>query len=454
VTRAGRRIAALLWASSGFALLPGCERPPQHLVVVSLDTLQADRLSAYGHDRPTSPALAELANRGVLFEDAIAQAVSTPPSHASIFTGKNPPRHGLRKLYGQELAPEQLTLAEILKRHGFTTAAFVGAVPLLADRGLDQGFDHYDDRLREGLMERRADETNRRVKRWLASRPAGRLFLWVHYFDPHHPYNAPPPYQVKFAGAQHGPQGPVYPHNRDPDTRREEPGPVPDPADVETMKQLYDAEVRYTDDALAALLGLLAAAGILQDCVIAVVADHGESLGEHGYFFGHWGVLRETARVPMLLVHPDGRHRGRRVEQLVRTVDLMPTLLTWLGIQPPGDLDGVDLGPIATGAPSNLEAYTEKWDYTPLQSLRTQDWLLVHQPARDEAAADATRLYRRDPESSQAEDVGDRHPEIRARLAARLAELRDVADPAAPVQVPVTQEARDQLRALGYLTEE
>lgn len=450
--RTGRRSAAWVWAIAWLAFLPGCDRAPRHLVVISLDTLRADRLSAYGYDRPTSPALAKLASRGVRFDDAIAQAVSTPPSHASIFTGKNPPRHGLRRLSGQALAPEQLTLAEILKANGFATAAFVGAVPLLASRGLDQGFDLYDQDLPPGLLERRARKTNRRVAQWLAARPAGRVFLWVHYFDPHHPYAAPPAYQQQFAGARYGVEGPVYPQNQNPDTTREAPVAPPDPRDVEIMGRLYDAEVRYTDDALAELLTILAAAGVLDDCVIAVVADHGESLGEHGYFFGHWDVLRETARVPMVLAHPDGRHGGRSVEQMVRTIDLMPTLLTWLGIQPPRDLDGVDLGPIMTGAVQELPAYTEREEYTPLHALRTRDWLVVRQPA-GAAGPGATRLYRRGAGESRLENVADRHSEVRENLAARLAELRDVEDPGVPVSVPVPDAVREQLRALGYLTE-
>jgi len=434
----------------------GCERPPRHLVLVTLDTLRADRLSAYGHDRQTSPALAALAERGVRFDDAIAQSISTPPSHASILTGKNPPRHGLRKLSGEALAPEQTTLAEVLSANGFTTAAFVGAIPLLGNRGLDQGFALYEEDFPKGMIERRARKTNERVRGWMASRPPGRLFLWVHYFDPHYPYLPPRSYQMKFTGRLFARKGLSYPTNANPETTRESEASPPDAAGIAIMKDLYDAEVRYTDDALAELLAMLDAAGILEDAAIAVVADHGESLGEHGYYFGHWDVFWENARVPMVLAHPDGRHGGRHVAETVRAIDLMPTLLAWLGIEAPGDLDGVDLSALIEGEGSEgATAYTEQRQYTRTQAVRTKDWLLMRRDARSGDAPDSViRLYRRIDGRAVPEDVSAGHPDIRDRLAARLEELHDVDDPGEAVPIPVSDSVREQLRALGYLPDE
>jgi arylsulfatase len=445
--------AASFLALVALAFGAGCERPPRHLVLVTLDTLRADRLSAYGHDRETSPALAALAERGVRFDDAIAQSISTPPSHASILTGKNPPRHGLRKLAGEALAPEQTTLAEVLSAEGFTTAAFVGAIPLLGNRGLDQGFALYEEDLPKGMLERRARTTNASVRTWLASRPSGRLFLWVHYFDPHYPYLAPRAYQMKFAGRLFARKGLPRSTNANPETTRES-GPSPsDAAEVATMKDLYDAEARYTDDALAELFAMLDAAGILEDAVIAVVADHGESLGEHGYYFGHWDVLWENARVPMVLAHPDGRHGGRRVAETVRTIDLMPTLLAWLGIEAPGDLDGVDLSALIEGEGSEeTTAYTEQHQYTRTHAVRTKDWLLLRRGAsRGDAPDSAIRLYRRIDGRAVPEDVSADHPDILALLAARLEELHRADDSGKSVPIPVSDSVRDQLRALGYL---
>jgi arylsulfatase A-like enzyme len=451
--RRGRAIAASVLALVALALGTGCERPPQHLVLVTLDTLRADRLSAYGHDRQTSPTLSALAERGVRFDDAIAQSIATPPSHASILTGKNPPRHGLRKLSGEALAPEQTTLAEVLTERGFTAAAFVGAIPLLRSHGLDQGFVFYEEDLPDGMIERRARKTNRRVQKWLASRPPGRLFLWVHYFDPHYPYTPPRAYQMRFAGRLVGRKAQVYPTNANPQTRREPEASPPDAEGIATMKNLYDAEVRYTDDSLGELFAMLDAAGILQDAVIAVVADHGESLGEHGYYFGHWDVLWENARVPMVLAHPDGRHGGRHIAEMVRTVDLMPTLLAWLGIDAPDGLDGRDLSALIEGAaPAEAAAYTEQQLYFRARAVRTKDWLLVRREANAGGASDPVfRLHRRVGGRALPEDVAAVHPDIRDRLAARLAELHDVDDPGESVVIPVSDTVREQLRALGYL---
>lgn len=434
----------------------GCERAPKHLVLVTLDTARADRLSAYGHRVPTSPALAALAQRGVRFDDAIAQAIVTPPSHASILTGKNPPRHGLRALSSEALAPSESTLAEMLRGAGFHTAAFVGGIPLLANRGLDQGFDVYDQTFPGGMVERRARRTNRAVREWLAEPPAGRVFLWVHYFDPHHPYDPPRTYKQKFAG------GPVvkgdlpHPRNVNPRTTREIGVSAPEPAAAELMRKLYDAELRYTDDAMKELFAMLDDAGLLDDAVVAVVADHGESLGEHGYYFGHWDVFWENARVPMVIAHPDGRYAGTKVSDLVRTVDLMPTMLEWLGVSRPKGLDGIDLTGLIEGGPSPIEdAYTEQEHYLPVHALRTRDWLLVRDRAsRLEGVEPEIRLYRRLNGRALPEDVAVEHPDVFARLGARLDALYDSDDKSEAVAIPVPENMRQRLRALGYLPEE
>jgi arylsulfatase A-like enzyme len=451
--RRGRFTAASVLALVALVFGVGCERPPEHLVLVTLDTLRADHLSAYGHDRQTSPVLAALAERGVRFDDAIAQSIATPPSHASILTGKNPPRHGLRKLSGEALAPEQTTLAEVLTARGFTAAAFVGAVPLLRSRGLDQGFALYEEDLPEGMVERRARETNERVRAWLASRPPGRLFLWVHFFDPHYPYLPPRAYQMRFAGRLVGRGDLARPTNANPRTAGEPGASPPDAEGIANMKDLYDAEVRYTDDSLGELFAILDAAGILPDAVIAVVADHGESLGEHGYYFGHWDVFWENARVPMVLAHPDGRHSGRRIAEMVRTVDLMPTLLAWLEIDAPDGLDGVDLNALIDGAaPTETTAYTEQQEYFPVRAVRTKGWLLArHEANAGGASGPAFRLYRRVGGRALSEDVAAVHPDVRDRLAARLEDLHDVDDPGESVPIPVPEAVREQLRALGYL---
>jgi arylsulfatase A-like enzyme len=275
----------------------GCSRAetPRHLVLVTLDTLRADRLSAYGHDRLTSPHLDALAARGIRFEDAISQATLTTASHASLLTGLNPPAHGPEHLSGQNLAEENLTLAEVLKQAGFTTAAFVSALPLRRGRGFEQGFDVYDDHRGKKGLERNAASTNASVARWLEDPPQGRVFLWVHYFDAHLPYRAPRAVRERFAARPAQPSLRRFINVNDKGRRR------PSPALVRHMKDLYDAEIAFVDSALGRLEEMLEQAGLLEDALVVVLADHGESLGEHGLYFVHFDVYPESARVPLIL---------------------------------------------------------------------------------------------------------------------------------------------------------
>jgi arylsulfatase A-like enzyme len=432
--------------------------PPQHVVLITIDTTRADRLSAYGYDRETAPNLAALARRGVTFEAAVSQSVSTPPSHASILTGINPPRHGLRKLTGGALPSDAVTLAEILSDRGFDTAAFVSGVPLRREMGLAQGFRLYEDAIDSRRGERTALETNAAVKKWLAVR-GQRVFLWVHYFDPHAPYLPPVRCREQFVGRSVDDAEHAFGRNANTLTNYSGRGPDFSEAYVELMRQLYDAEVRCMDDAIGELLVMLETGGIMKDAIAAVVADHGESLGEHGYYFGHWDVLWENARVPFILVHPGGqlgqvKLRGRRVRSIVRTTDLMPTVLGWLGLPIPENLDGRDLMPLLQGKEMvSREAYTEQLESFPFYALRTDEWLFLE---RHERAAKRhlprQRLFKRQGASEGLEDVADRYPSIRDRLARRVVTLRAAGRSTGNTSAPISKEVEDQLRALGYLS--
>jgi arylsulfatase A-like enzyme len=429
--------------------------PPRHLILLTLDTLRADRLGLYGNERELSPTLDALAARGVRFDDAIAQAIVTPPSHASILTGLNPPRHGLRLLAGQRLAEEQTTLAELLSAAGFRTAAFVSGKPLRPGSGLDQGFDFYDP-VGKKKAERSALETNARIEEWLERYRGEATFLWIHYFDPHTPYLPPESYQKEFVGRIVSRTELVHGRTQNPDTSRMDGDPHPSANAIQTMRDLYDAEVRYMDDAIAQLFAMLDAAGILESAIVAIVADHGESLGEHGYYFGHWDALYENARVPMILARPDGRHGGRIVGETVRTIDIMPTVLEWLSLPVPANLDGRDLTPLIEGKESNPRyAYSEQNEFFPVYAIRGADWLLLQ---RSEVAqtgrAMELRLIAREQDERVSEDRSAEHPRIREEMEALLAADRFPASEAGIVTAPVSEELAEQLRALGYLPDE
>lgn len=444
-----RLLLGLAFAAAGCAP----SDPPQHLVLLTLDTLRADRLGAYGHDRPTTPNLDRWIARGVRFDDALSQAVSTPPSHASMLTGLTPLSHGLRALTTQRLPAANVTLAELLGEHGFTTAAFVSALPLRRALGLDQGFDVYEDSFAEaGEYERSAAATNERIRAWLPTRGDGRLFLWVHYFEPHWPYE-PTEAARRALGIERGEGLPQV--NVNPATRS---GPAVAPADADRVRYtslLYDGDVRAMDDAVGELEAMLDEAGILDDAVVAIVADHGECLGEHGYYFAHWDVFEETARIPLALVHPRRRWAGRRVDAPVATTDLMPTLLRWLGIESDRHFDGIDLTPLVEGAPGpDRVVYTEQVQYFVARAVRDRRWLYLRRqrvgpgPGRDRGG----ELYERATGRRVPDDAPGEPARARARLAAALAALRPSAS-MRPEPIEVSGDVAERLRRLGYVVE-
>jgi len=309
------------------------------VVLVTIDTLRADRIGAYGHREARTPALDSLAAEGAIFEDAAAPCPLPLPSHASILTGLLPPRHGLRdNLSARPLVPRAArgfaTLAEGLGDAGYETAAFVSAAPLSPRWGLDQGFGVYD-APPEGepgelsLAERDGAVTVDRAIDWLRRRDRGRPFLlWVHLFDPHHPYRAP-------GGSGAPPDSP----------------------------EAYDEEVAHADRQIGRLLEALRADDALDRAVVVACADHGEGLGEHGESTHGYFLHRSTIRVPLLVRHPARIPAGTRRADPVSLVDVLPTVLDLAGRPVPRLLDGRPLfprdGALPAPAPAASGQYAE-----------------------------------------------------------------------------------------------
>lgn len=326
---------------------------PLDLVVITLDTTRADRIGAYGHAAATTPVIDALAARGVRFEHAFAPAPTTLPSHASLFTGLYPPAHGARVNGSYALDPQRITLAERLKREGYRTAAFIGAFPLDARFGLDRGFDRYDDRMpaRGQIMtyaERDGAQVTDAAIEWLRAEADGEnpLFLWVHYFDAHAPYEPPAPATG------------------------------------------YDGEIAFADSQIGRLLEAVDAARSLERTVVVLTADHGESLGEHGEDTHGTFLYDATVRVPLILVDPARVEAPQVVDdRIVSLVDVFPTVLGVLGLDPVGDLDGEPLL-AATGAPDRA-IYLETLEplvrhgWAPLRGLRTLDTKLIEAPVAE-----------------------------------------------------------------------
>jgi len=314
--------------------------PAPDVVLLTIDTLRADHVGAYGDESARTPTLDGLAATGTLFTDCTTPVPITLPGHASLMTGQLPPRTGVRNNLTYALPEGIPTLAEVFADHGYDTAAFVGAFPLDARFGLARGFDHYDDALPDAtsdlfqFRERPATEVVRRALDWVRGRDRGTpLFLWVHVFDPHAPY-APPP---EFAHL------PPYP-----------------------------GEVAAADAALGRLLAELDTLRP-RPRIVAATSDHGEGLGEHGEQTHSFFLYQSTLRVPLLLSGP-GVPAGAVVDDPVGLVDVAPTLLHLAGLDDPLPADGVSLLPPGSRAPTPMYAETvygmEAFGWSPMFARR------------------------------------------------------------------------------------
>ncbi len=417
-----RRSLAFLLAVSVAAGGPRASPEPArpNLLLVTLDTTRADHLGSYGWPHATTPNLDGLARRGVRFERCDTAAPITLPSHASLLTGVHPPRHGVRDNGSFRLPPPATTVTELLRERGWDTGAAVSAIVVARQFGLDQGFRVFDDRLDsrqpgEGPQERTATGVTDAALAILGGLRAP-FFLWVHYYDPHKDYLAPA------------------------ELRQGRTGPFPD----------YDAEIAYVDRELGRLLAALPAA-----TTVLVVADHGEMLGEHGEK-SHGVLLHHGARrVPLLLAGP-GIAAGKVVPDLVRTVDVAPTLLELAGIAPPAGLEGQSLVPLLgpgsatriagriTYSESLLPYFAYRWH--PLRALSDGEILFVD--------GLSPRLYDLVADPAEQTDLAARRPAETARWQAKLAELGRSFDAEPPAEVtfrPLSSEERQALAALGYL---
>jgi choline-sulfatase len=398
-----------------------------NLLLVTLDTTRADRIHAYGFDGIETPNLDRLAREGVLFEQAVAPAPLTLPAHSSIFTGKFPPAHGVRDNGGFFLDDRETTLAERLQGRGFTTGGFVGAYVLDHKWGIAQGFQTYFDdfdltkyqSLSLGSVDRPGNEVADRALAWLDKVGKSRFFGWVHFYDAHSPYNPPEPFKSRYA-------------NRP-----------------------YVGEIAFVDSQVGRLLAYLDAHDLARNTIVAVMGDHGESLGEHGEGTHGFFVYQATMHVPLLIRAPYDAMTGRRVTDTVRSVDILPTMLELLGIRTTERLEGTSVVPLMTGAKKELglAAYSEAvyprfhFGWSDLRALTAGRYKFV--------AAPRPELYdlQQDPKEtkniySERQALGDR---LNQELVALEGRMSASASPAASKGAEVDPEARQRLAALGYV---
>ncbi len=347
----------------------------RNVVFISVDTLRADHLACYGHQFIKTPNIDALAEDGVLFTQCMTAVSTTLSSHTCMMTGTYPHTHGVVR-NGYFVNDKNLMLAEILKHAGFVTAGFIGAVPLDTRVHFDQGFDHYDTEYTwgegyQGGQQRRANEVTDAVLRWLdgrqgtereSTRAKERLFLFVHYFDPHSPYTAPAPFGGMYRRDSRETDGGMKVIERTRDLlrsgyrwsaqqdRTEQPQRIP--ADIQanmeegyalavTLDAEYSAEVSFADHHLGRLMDGLKSRGLYDNSLVIFTSDHGETMYEHFNVFNHGQSVYETEiHVPLILHFPGGKYRGRRIPRLTSNIDLAPTILALLSSTPPEEMEG------------------------------------------------------------------------------------------------------------------
>lgn len=418
-------VAAMAWASSVCAQSAQDSTSHPDIFLVTIDTLRADHVHCYGYAPIQTPALDNLAKEGVRFAEAFTPSPITNTSHVSILTGLLPSTHGVMD-FAVPLASAHPLLSEVLKKRGYHTAAFIGSVVLDSHRfapGLDRGFDFYDNfpeisrsNSRWERLERRGKDVVRHAEDWLSNHSAGPKFIWLHFYDPHDPYDPPPPYAQEY-------------ENR-----------------------LYDGEIAYADSALADFVTYLKRKGWYRNAVVIVVGDHGEGLGQH-HEETHGAFLYDaTLHVPLIIKLPGQTQAGRVIEAQVRTTDIMPTVVDLLRIHLPSHFDGESLAPhFASGNTAAIAKrtafgetdYPLRFGWAPLRSARGEGFKFIEAPKPE--------LY--DLQSDPLELTNNYAPwDARVQgFRAKMSALRRTATSQTHSAGAVSSSTIAELEALGYL---
>ncbi len=460
----------------------GGERP-LNILLVTMDTQRHDFLRCYGDSVIMTPQIDALAARGAVFKDAVCHVPLTLPSHISIFTSTYPTVHGVRSnINPKQIPPSLETLAEVLRGNGYRNGAFVSAFILSSIFKLNRGFEIYDDQFEnKGLhylvrvkpkftlvhlmdvagielsrrYERKADETTSRAIRWLRRVGDGApFFLWVHYYDPHSYYNPPPPFDGLYRGEVSGSPERVdalleiarnyFPKQED---RLELTGD-----ELQAVNSLYRGEVTYMDHHLGRLITYLKDKDLLKDTIVVLTSDHGELLGEHDLLgHGMW-VFEETIRIP-LIFHLTGRIPAAVIEdEVVRSIDIMPTILELAGIPLPHQAQGRSLLPLMTGGdhetiPAYFETYRPDLPEKRYAGVRVGPWKYICQPWGSEEL-----LFNLDDDPGERNNLVEVESDLAGQMRITLDSIAgEGAGGAEGKTMEMTPEMTDALRALGYI---
>jgi len=418
-------VALLLLTAAAAVMFRGSRGPKVgrdeslNVLLITLDTTRADHIGCYGYRGARTPNLDALAAQGVRFENAYCSVPLTLPSHASIMTGLEPYHHGVHTNGTSFLTAEKITLAERLKERGYQTAAFTASFSVDSRFGLAPGFDIYDDNFETGSSlksvraERRAGQVFRLFSSWLEKKAEGRFFAWVHFYDPHFPYDPPPDSRKDFVDSP------------------------------------YDGEIAYMDTVVGEVVRALREKALLQRTLIAVTGDHGEGLGEkveqeHGVF-----IYEMAVRIPLLLYSEGRLPSGLVVGARARTIDIVPTILDLLRIEDPG-LDGRSLVPLIKGHSDPdrdvyLESFypRESWGWSELVGLVSGGWKYIQAPRPE--------LYHLARDPGEERDASNDNPAKAQELKSRLEKMLISAPAAGAGKRELSSSEQEKLRSLGYV---
>jgi arylsulfatase A-like enzyme len=423
----------------------------RHLVLLTVDTWRADHAFTTRGGEDLTPVLDMLSATSTRFTTASSASNQTSPGLAGILTGLFPFRSGV--LINDHVLPPSLpTLATILKNAGFSTGGFVSNPVVGPGYGFDRGFDHYElVRRSPRFRKAKAAAVNRAVLAWIENLElddSRRVLLWVHYMEPHGPYQPEPECRRLFPAEAFGDyvEVPLLPQGRN-DGREGVPsyqqaGFDPVPIDGRDYVRRYAAEVRCVDSAIGDLLEALERRGFLASAALVITADHGEALmNDHGYYFSHGnGLTEDQVRVPLLVRLP-GQSKPHVINEPVSTVDILPTVLQILQITPPKDIDGVPLL-AGTARPVISAAHTSS-------SLRLGKWKLVR-----ESGVNSRTLFDLEADPEETADLSSSMTSVRDSVERRMVELLSRRPLASPVnRRNLDDETRAALRALGYASE-
>jgi arylsulfatase A-like enzyme/predicted Zn-dependent protease len=396
-----------------------------NVILVTLDTTRADRIGCYGFTNVATPTIDLFASRGVRFERCYAQTPLTLPSHTTLMTGTLPPFHGVRD-NGGFVVPSQLkTMAELFKEKGYATGAFIAAYVLDSKWGLNQGFDTYFDkfdftkfkRISLGTVQRPANEVMAEALPWLEKNKGGKFFAWIHLYDPHTPYEPPPPYDKLYAS---------HP---------------------------YLGEIAFADSQLRRLWDLLAANGLDRNTVLVFAGDHGESLGEHGEQSHGFFIYQGAIHVPLIVVTPYPKFQGVVSPEVVGLSDVLPTVCEMTGLPIPAEVQGHSLLPAFSGrrrtspAPAYSETYYPRFHYgwSDLKSVQDERYKLILAPVPE--------LYDVAADPREEKNLVYREKGVYDRLSAEAESfIRKSGQNAYETDLSkVDEETREKLSALGYV---